>query len=212
MTILIEGNNGYNVIDPIEEEALRITKPQTDKLWEKVRETLKKAKHLKLNITREWKMVNKIPWSDAEISRQRECNIFNRKEKLANLVGDGSYSKVEKYPILKTNKSQTLNKKKDYFTWNEYTQHYSKLPQMYSLPKIHKNAIVSCWGSACHLLSRFHIGIINLLTGKSLSYVKNSTHFVETIKETSIYKNWMVRLDIVSLFTKVPTDEVLLVV
>lgn len=118
---------------------------------------------------------------------------------------------------MKTNKSQTLNKKKDYFTWNEYTQHYSKLPQMYSLPKIHKNgiplkAIVSCWGSACHLLSRFHIGIINLLTGKSLSYVKNSAPFVETIKEASIYKNWIVCLYIVSLFTKVPTDEVLLVV
>lgn len=60
MTTLIEGNNGYNVIDPIEEEALRITKPQADKVWEKVRETLKKAKHLKLNITREWKMFNKI--------------------------------------------------------------------------------------------------------------------------------------------------------
>lgn len=88
---------------------------------------------------------------------------------------------------------------------------------MYSLPKIHKNGIplrpiVSCWGSACHLLSRFHIGIINLLTGKSLSYVKNSAHFVETIKEVSIYKNWMVCLDIVNLFTKVPTDEVLLVI
>ena len=54
--------------------------------------------------------------------------------------------------------------------------------------------------------------IINPLTGKSSSYVKNSAHFVERISDAPIHSNQMVNLDVVSLFTKVPTDETLAVV
>ena len=43
--------------------------------------------------------------------------------------------------------------------------------------------------------------IINPLTGKSSSYVKNSAHFVEGISDAPIHSNQMVSLDVVSLFT-----------
>ena len=72
--------------------------------------------------------------------------------------------------------------------------------------------IVSNQGSACHPLSCFLVEIINPLTGKSSSYVKNSAHFVERISDAPIYSNQMVSLDVVSLLTKVPTDETLAVV
>ena len=49
------------------------------------------------------------------------------------------------------------------------------------------------------------------LTGKSSSYVKNSAHFVERISDGPFHSNQM-SLDVVSLFTKVPTDETLAVV
>ena len=61
-------------------------------------------------------------------------------------------------------------------------------------------------------MSRLLVEIISLLTGKSSSYVKNSAHFVERISDTLIHSNQMVSLDVVSLFTKVPTDEPLAVV
>ena len=57
----------------------------------------------------------------------------------------------------------------------------------------------------------FFFLISNLLTGKSSSYVKNSAHLVERICDALIQSNQMVSLDVVSLFTKVPTDETLTV-
>ena len=65
--------------------------------------------------------------------------------------------------------------------------------------------------SAYYPLSRFLVEIISPLTGKSSSYVKNSAHFVERISDTPIHSNQSVSLDVVSLFTKVPTDETLAV-
>ena len=61
-------------------------------------------------------------------------------------------------------------------------------------------------------MSRFLVEIINPLTGKSSSYVKNSAHLVERISDAPIHSNQMVSLDLVSLFTKVSTDETLAVV
>ena len=42
--------------------------------------------------------------------------------------------------------------------------------------------------------------------------VKNSAHFVERISYAPIHSNQMVSLDVLSQFTKVPTDETLAVV
>ena len=72
--------------------------------------------------------------------------------------------------------------------------------------------IVSNQGSASHPLSRFLVEIISPLTGKSSSCLKNSAHFVERISDALIHSNQMVILGVVSLFTKVPTDETLAVV
>ena len=72
--------------------------------------------------------------------------------------------------------------------------------------------IVSNRGLAYHPLSHFLVKIISSLAGKSSSYVKNSAHFVERISNVPIRSNQMVNLDVVSLFTKVPTDETLAVV
>ena len=54
------------------------------------------------------------------------------------------------------------------------------------------------------------VKIINPLSGKTPSYVKNSTHFVSLIKDISITSDTqMVSFDVVSLFTKVPTSKAL---
>ena len=52
----------------------------------------------------------------------------------------------------------------------------------------------------------------SLLTGKSSPYVKNSAFFMEKIYQAPIHSNQMVCLDVVTLFTRVPTNETLTVV
>ena len=128
--------------------------------------------------------------------------------KLADLIGNGGYCKVKKDPTLKTEKklSQILSENKDLIPQIKYRQliqHYNKLPHIYDLPKINKDGIplrpiVSNQGSACHSLSCVLVGIISPLTGKSSSYVKNSSHFLERISNAPIHSNQMVSLDIVS--------------
>ena len=142
--------------------------------------------------------------------------------KLVDLIGNSDYCKLKKDPTLKMERklSQILSKNKYLILQTKYRQliqHYSKLPHIYGLPKIHKDGIplrhiVSNRGSACHPLSHFLVEIISPLTGKSSSYVKYLAHFVERISDTPIHSNQMVSLDVVSLFTKVPTDETLTIV
>ena len=67
-------------------------------------------------------------------------------KKLANLIGNGDDCKVKKDPTLKTERklSQILGKNKDLIPQTKYKQliqHYSKLPHIYGLPKIHKDGI-----------------------------------------------------------------------
>ena len=121
---------------------------------------------------------------------------------------------------MKRKLSQILDKNKDLIPQTKYRQLIqlcSKLPPIYGLPKIHKDGfplrpIVSNRGSACHPLSRFLVKIISPLTGKSLSYVKNSAHFEERISDAPIHSDQMVSLGVVSLFTREPTDETLTLV
>ena len=135
--------------------------------------------------------------------------------KLADLIGNGGYFKVNKDPI-ERKLSQILVKNKDLIPQTKQRQrmqHYSKISRIYGLPKIHKDGIplrpiVSTRGLACDPLSRFLVEIICPLTGKSSSYIKNLAHFVERISDAPIHSNQMMCSDVVSL----STDDTLAVV
>ena len=190
-----------------------------------MRLALEKSKPPKPNISETERQALKSPQDDDSIiilpaDKGNATVVMDRVEysdKLADWIDNSGYRKVKKDPALKTERklSQILGKNKDLTPQTihrQLIQHYSKLPHIYGHPKLHKNGIplrpiVSNRGSACHPLSRFLVEIINPLTGKSSSYVKNSAHFVERIRF-----NQMVSLDVVSLFTKVYTDETLAVV
>ena len=91
--------------------------------------------------------------------------------KFADLIGNCYYCKEKQDPTpkMEMNLSRILGKNKDLIPQTKYRQliqHYSKLPHIYGLPKIHKDGIplkpiVSNRGSACHPLSRFLVEIIN---------------------------------------------------
>ena len=66
--------------------------------------------------------------------------------KLADITGNGGYYKLKKGSTPKTERklSQILGKNKDHIPQTKYRQliqHYSKLPHIYGLPKIHKDGI-----------------------------------------------------------------------
>ena len=219
-----------DLIASIEDVALKIPKAKAEELRWKVRQALEKSKPPKSNISKTERQAHKSLQDDNSIiilpaDKGNATVVMDRVEysnKLADLIGNDGSSKVKKDPTLKTERklSEILGKNKDLIPQTKYRQliqHYTKLPHIYGLPKIHKNGIplrpiFSKRGSACHPLSRFIVEIINPLIGKSSSYVKNSAHFVEIITDAAIHSNQMVSLDVASLFTKVPTDETLAVV
>lgn len=64
--------------------------------------------------------------------------------------------------------------------------------------------IISCQSSICHLLSKFFLGIINPLTSNTSFCVKKPHSW-----DALIHNDWVMSLDVVSLFNKFLTDEVL---
>ena len=139
---------------------------------------------------------------------------------MSTLLSSGQYKKV------KTNKTSTVERKVKTLlkkvekalpqeTLRMLNPNNSKAPHMYGKPKIHKPdmplwPIISNIGSPCHQLARFLTRIISPLIGKTDSYVKNSQHFVTTLAPVIIEPtDIMVSFDVESLFTSVPTMEVL---
>ena len=71
------------------------------------------------------------------------------------------------------------------------TPQQSKCPQMYGLPKVHKvgiplRPIVSAIGSPTYQLAKQLCRILSPIVGKSNSYIRNSSHFVEKISEIQL--------------------------
>ena len=229
-TTAIKQISYLDLIAPIEDAALKIPEASADELRWKVSQALEKSKPPKPNISKMEGQALKSLQDDKSIiilpadkgNATVELDRVEYSNKLADLIGNGGYCKVKKDPTLKTERklSQILGKNKDLIPQTKYCQliqHHNKLQHIYGLPKIQKDGIplrliVRNRGSACHPLSRFPEEIISLLTGKSSSYVKNSALFVERITDASIHSNQMVSLEVVSLFTKVPTNETLAVV
>ena len=137
-----------DLIAPIEDAALKISKAQADELRWKVSQALEKSKPPKPNISKSERLTIKSLLVDNNITilpadKGNVTVVMDRVEysnKLANLIGNGGYCKVKKDPTLRTKRklSQILSKNKDLTPQIKYRlliQHYSKLPHIYGLPK-----------------------------------------------------------------------------
>jgi len=97
---------------------------------------------------------------------------------------------------------------------------YSNPPQAYGLSKIHKEdtplwPIISSIGSPTYMyrLAKELAHILSPPTGNTTSTVRNSSHFVQQLREVQVDQDdILVSFDVVSLFTKVPIDEAIEVV
>ena len=143
----------------------------------------------------------------------------------ALLKDEGTYLCISRNPTTRVEKqvSEALRSlhQKNVITDSTYKRlnpQYSYPPQMYGLPKIHKEdipmrPIVAAIGSPTHELAKELTRILSPLVGKTSSFVKNSTDFAKTIRQLRVdEKDMFVSFDVVSLFTKVPITEALTVV
>jgi hypothetical protein len=86
-------------------------------------------------------------------------------------------------------------------------------PRLYGLPKIHKEEcplrpIVSTMGSPTYNLAKYLAKHLQTYVGHTDSFVKNSLHFVESIRNVRLdTTDILVSFDVVSLFTNVPVED-----
>ena len=98
------------------------------------------------------------------------------------------------------------------FLYNRLRCSAGRIPLLYALPKIHKpevplRPIVSFVSSPTYFLSKHLASILAPLVGNTCHNVRNSTDFARFISSQTLGENEiLVSFDVVSLFTKVPTD------
>ena len=86
-------------------------------------------------------------------------------------------------------------------------------PRLYGLPKIHKagaplRPIVSAIGSPAYYVAKHMSKLLSPHIGQTESYLKDSKHFVQKIKDLYLEPgDILVSFDVVSLFTRVPVEE-----
>ena len=143
--------------------------------------------------------------------------------KIDQMLSDSStYVKLQKDPtskyknrltkllkILKDNNKITIQQWKHMYPTSEDP------PKFYGLPKIHKpgtplRPIVSSMGSITYFVAKYLAEILSPLVGKSNHHIKNSTHFVNKIKDIEVTPGQkMVSYDVTALFTSIPVDDAL---
>lgn len=133
-------------------------------------------------------------------------------EKMKGLLEDPIYMKVRRDPTPATERKVKKELKnlvnlrlipRD--LGNKINPTTCRTPKLYGLPKIHKvdnpmRPIVSCIGSPTYQLAKYVTSLIAPLTGQTTSFVKNSQHFVEMVREEYLRpEEVMVSFDIKSV-------------
>ena len=142
-------------------------------------------------------------------------------EKMNNLLSDEStYQQLQKNPTETVNSNFNKNIKELLRGHNALVKKLCtqspNLPYMYGQIKTHKpnnpaRPIISSVGSATYNLSKYLVTLLNPLIGTiSKSHIKNNVDLVEKLNNINIGSDFkLVSFDVVSLFTKVPIDDLL---
>ena len=99
------------------------------------------------------------------------------------------------------------------FKWLNNSQNPPRIPEFYTLTKIHKpnlagRPIVSGNGGPTERISSFIDSLLQPIAKKQESYIKDTTDFVRFIENTTIPDNAIIAtLDVCSLYTNIPQEE-----
>ena len=92
------------------------------------------------------------------------------------------------------------------------------ISRIYGLPKIHKHGIPirpieDTIGSPTFRLTKYHANKLKPLVGNTSFFIKDSSFFIEKIKDRNMDENeLLLSMDVVSLFTMIPIDEAIKVI
>ena len=153
-------------------------------------------------------------------------DLTDYEAKAKQLLDDtDTYQKLKKDPtkkfknqLLEVLKRLKREGKLDSSTYFKLYPTSETVPKFYGLPKIHKEdcplrPIVSSIGSITYATAKFLASILSPLVGHTEHFVKDSSHFVETLKDVTVEPNeTLVSFDVTALFTSVPTDEAIKVI
>ena len=136
------------------------------------------------------------------------------------LKDETTYKKLMKDPTedIKKELSTKLNQLKeeeeiDLKTFYKLSPTKTRIPRMYGQPKIHKanyplREIVDSTGSVAKEVDKYISRILKKYVGKTEYYVKNSAHFVESIKDMKVEDDEiLVSYDVTALYPSVPQNE-----
>jgi len=135
---------------------------------------------------------------------------------LDHLLNNGSYKKLEKNPIKKVSKAIDLAKKSSSTVGSLSKKLIESNPltsRIYGLPKIHKDGaplrpIVNTIGGPTYLLAKFLASKLKPLVGRTDSFVKESSSFINELKGIILGPDdRFVSFYVVSLYTCIPIKE-----
>ncbi|KAJ4430702.1 hypothetical protein ANN_19293 [Periplaneta americana] len=140
-------------------------------------------------------------------------------EKIDQLLNDPAYKILKKDPTSSVERrTNQLIKKSSLRTESKrlVSPSGSIPPRLYGLPKIHKpevplRPIVDAIGSPTYRLARYLTNLLQPLVGGCVHHVKNSTQSVQILDNIKVKpSDLLVSFDVVSLFTRVPLSEAML--
>ena len=132
---------------------------------------------------------------------------------LDHLLNSGSYKKLDKNPLKKVSKVVALAIKSSRSVCSlskKLIESNPLTPRIYGLPKIHKDRaplcpIVNTISGPTYLLAKFLANKLKPLVGRTNSFVKDSSSFVNELKDIKLDpEDRFVSFDVVSLYTCIP--------
>ena len=221
-----------DMVATVEEGARKLKTEEANDLRGRVCGVLRNAKQPKDNITKEYREALKELRKNENIvivpaDKGSSTVVLKREDyhsKLSKMLESGTYKQLKKDPTVTqetkiVSRLRALEKSGELPTTIYQDQQVAcRLCCMYGLPRIHKvdvplQPIVSCIKSPSYSLSKHIASIISPLMGQSDSFVKNSEHFISTIRDITVDPDdIMVSFDVCSLFTNVPIEEALKVI
>ena len=234
-SLLAKGNNfsitpktvpTEDIIANIEASIQKLPAEVSEVIRSEASRILRKAKPPQSNITKKERMAIKDLNSNKDIiilpadkgNATVLMNTTDYKDKLNSLLDPGTYSTLQHDPTQKVlRKTNDLIKKSSIpqETKQKLRNTEAEAPRLYGLPKIHKDniplrPIVSAIGSPTYHLDKYLSGLLQPHIGQTSSFVKDSKHFVDKLKDIVIGpQDILVSFDVVSLFTNVPLQQAL---
>ena len=212
-----------------EKACSQLNPAEAEELRSKVMGVLRSAYCPKPNLTKpEWQALSDLRKTPSimvlSADKGRVTVVLDKteyEEKVTRMLSDEkTYEKLKKDPTASYKKKlvSILTRLKDEgkISRDLYSYLYptsEKVPQMYCLPKVHKEGIpfrpiVDYIGSIGYNTSRFLADILARIIGKTQQFVKNSKHLSNDIANLHLQEDEiLLSHDVVSLFTNIPVTD-----